>query len=110
MAVMVGKGLAPARYVVHVRDPALSWHRARVAAAEGLMVLILGVYLAYAGFIAWVVARMPRAAGWLPATTAAVLMMLAFGALLVRGLLDRRRAGRARRAVGRDARLREEVR
>ena len=68
-------------------------------AADGLTVTILLVYGGFAGFVAWVVARMPRGGDWPMVTTATVLLLLMFLALIVRGLLDRWQGRAARRVA-----------
>jgi hypothetical protein len=102
IAAWVAKGAAPARYIVHVRDPSAAWARLRRVAADGLTVTILLVYGGFAGFVAWVVGRMPRGGDWPMVTTATVLLLLMFLALIVRGLLDRWQGRAARRVAVHD--------
>jgi hypothetical protein len=102
MAAWLAKGAAPARYVVHLRDDGRARARLRRVVADGLTATILLVYGGFAGFVAWVVARMPRGGDWPLATTATVLLLLMFLALIVRGLLDRWHVGEARRIAARE--------
>src|SRR5437763_1487966 len=80
----------------------LLWARLRRVAADGLTVTILLVYGGFAGFVAWVVGRMPRGGDWPMVTTATVLLLLMFLALIVRGLLDRWQGRAARRVAVHD--------
>lgn len=99
IAMMHGRGVAPTRYVVHVREP---WARVRRVAADGLAATILLVYGGFAGFVAWIVTHMPREGSWLPELAATVLLMVMFLALIVRGLLDRWRSRAAAAAPSLD--------
>jgi|tagenome__1003787_1003787.scaffolds.fasta_scaffold19992486_2 hypothetical protein len=103
IAAWVAKGAAPARYIVHVRDPGAAWARLRRVVANGLTVTILLVYGGFAGFVAWLVARMPRGGDWPTVTTVTVLLLLMFLALIVRGLLDRWQGRSAQRVAVHEA-------
>jgi len=103
IAAWVAKGAAPARYIVHVRDPGAAWARLRRVVANGLTVTILLVYGGFAGLVAWLVARMPRGGDWPTVTTVTVLLLLMFLALIVRGLLDRWQGRSAQRVAVHEA-------
>src|SRR4051812_49784257 len=49
IAVWIAKGAAPARYIVHVRDPGVAWARLRRVVADELTATILLVYGGVAG-------------------------------------------------------------
>ena len=66
----MGKGAAPARYVVRVSEPGLAWRRVQVVLANGLVATVLVVYGTLAVFAAVVCGtrrephRTPRTAPW----------------------------------------------
>ena len=101
MAMMVGEGVAPARYVVHVREPGLAWRRLQVWIAEGLTVAVGAAYVAFVVFLVWAVERVPVTQRGLVADALIFLGMVLLLAVVVRGLLDRwRRRTSARAGAG----------
>ncbi len=107
MAMMVGEGVAPARYVVHVREPGLAWRRLQVWIAEGLTVAVGAAYVAFVVFLVWAVERVPVTQWGLVADALIFLGMVLLLAVVVRGLLDRWRRRTSARAV--EGALGEEV-
>jgi hypothetical protein len=97
----MGKGAAPARYVVRLREPGLAWRRAQVWIAEGLTVTVGVAYAAFAVFLVWAVERVPVTQWGLVADALIFFAMVLLLAVVVRGLLDRWRWRASARAMER---------
>ena len=97
----MGRGAAPARYVVRVSEPGLAWRRVQVVLANGLVATVLVVYGTLAVFAAVAMWHAPRTAqNAAYGAVAGVVLTLAL-AIVVRGLLERWRWRTGARATER---------
>ena len=91
----MGKGAAPARYVVRVSEPGLAWRRVQAVLANGLVATVLvvsGILPVFAAVAPCVARKTAQNAAY--GAVAGVVLTLAL-AIVVRGLLERWRGGPA---------------
>lgn len=101
MAGIVGKAPWPARYVVHVSEPALAWRRVQTWLADGLVVAVGAAYVALVVFLVWAIERVPVTQWGVLADVAIFTLLILLAAVVVHGLLERWRRRTSARAMER---------